>query len=269
MLAIAIGIGIAAAIAATTAARASTGPLAPSGFGRIAPPLPALALDVPLLLARVTGGHPKGSPHGPLDAERARLMLQSLTVPGWGQARSGHPTAAKTFLLIDAAIWTSLVAFEVQDHLRIESSIHTAQLFAGIDLHGRSDQYRRVVGSFASSEEYNRLVVYRDAANLYYNDPDNYRAYIAAHSIGGSDAWAWTDQASFERYRGQRKNAERAAQRANTALTLALANRLVSAIHVAGVGRGAPHRDHALRLEFAPDPERGPDAVRCGLSARF
>ena len=115
-------------------------------------------------------------------------MLQSLTVPGWGQVTTGHMGAAKTFYLIETGIWVSFAAFEFQQSMRMESSVRTAQLFAGIDLHGRSDEYRRIVGSYPNSDEYNRLVVYRDAANLYFNDPAAYRAYIAAHEVTGSNA---------------------------------------------------------------------------------
>jgi hypothetical protein len=235
---------------------------------RAAWPLGVLPIEEPVLLARVTGGTGNQGAAA-LSPERAQHMLQSLTIPGWGQLSAGHPTAAKTFFLIDLGIWTSFVAFQVQDQMRINASVNTAKLFAGIDLSGRSEQYRRIVGIYASSDEYNQLVVYRDAANLYYNDPAAYRSYIAAHSIGGADAWAWTDEASFDRYRGQRKNAERAGQRANTALILAFANRLVSAIHAASVTHSPGHAGHALGLELTPDASRGYNAWHLGLRASF
>jgi hypothetical protein len=229
----------------------------------------ALPIRPPVLATRVSGN---GTPHsgpGPLNAERARVMLQSLTVPGWGQVTTGHPRAATTFYLIETGIWVSFAAFEMQESMRMQSSIRTAQLYAGIDLHGRSDEYRRIVGEFPNSDEYNRLVVYRDAANLYYNDPAAYRAYIAAHEVSGSNAWSWVDPDSYARYSAQRKSSQKAGLRANTALALALANRLISAIHAAGASGHMKPAHSSVRLELTPDFAQMPPAMRLGLSATY
>jgi len=230
------------------------------------PALTALPIDEPALLAKVSGSG--GAPRGALNSERARVMLQSLTIPGWGQLSTGHPHAAAVFGTIDLAIWISYISFQVQDAMRTDASIRTAQQFAGIDLRSRSEEYRRIVGSYASSDEYNQLVVYRDAASQFYNDPAAYREYIDKNSIQGDMAWSWTGPEAFDRYRAQRKDAERAALRANTALALAIANRLVSAVHAAGAyGRMA--QSHSLRLEVTPDLSGKSTAVRVGLGASF
>src|SRR5688572_7701425 len=125
-----------------------------------------------------------------LGAERARILLRSLTVPGWGQASLGRKRSATVFALAESGVWASFVSFRIQESLRRRSSESTAQLFAGIDLEGRDEEFRRIVGIYPSSEEYNRLVVYRDAANLHYDDPEAYRAYIRDHEITGQDSWA-------------------------------------------------------------------------------
>jgi len=203
----------------------------------------------------------------PLGGERARILLQSFTVPGWGQATLGRKTAARTFFLIDLGIWVSFAAFRVQEHLRGETAVETASLFAGVDLEGRDQEYHRMVGSYSSSDEYNRLVIYRDAANLYYDDPVKYREYIAANEVKGSDAWSWVDTESLERYRDERRDAQRAAQRANTALALAIVNRMVSAIHAARYA-GKPQPAHAWRLEMAP-AGGDPGAFRLGVRTEF
>lgn len=242
---------------------------APTQLAAVASPLGVWPLESPTLATRVSGNDRETRSTGPLNAERARVMLQSLTVPGWGQVTTGHVGAAKVFYLIETGIWVSFAAFEMQQSMRLESSVRTAQLFAGIDLHGRSDEYRRIVGEYPSSEDYNRLVVYRDAANLYYNDPAAYRAYIAAHEVTGSNAWAWTDPGSYDRYSAQRKSSQKAGMRANTALALALANRLVSAIHAASASGHAHAQGHALRLELTPDFAQVPPAMRLGLRASY
>jgi len=249
-------------------------PAAPEDFAIRLPAAPAAPLTLwplepPTLATKVSGSGSRSTQHAVLNAERARVMLQSLTVPGWGQVTTGHPGAAKTFFLIETGIWVSFAAFEVQESIRMESSVRTAQLFAGIDLHGRSDEYRRIVGSYPNSDEYNRLVVYRDAANLYFNDPAAYRAYIAAHQISGSNAWSWSDPDSYARYSAQRKSSQKAGLRANTALALALANRLVSAIHAASASTRAAPRPSSLRLELVPDFAQTPPAMRLDLRATY
>lgn len=272
------GIGLALVLVLAAAAAAPAGAATSilkrdDAVARFAAPAPAAPIAAllpgslePVLQARITGRG--GALRGALNAERARVMLQSLTVPGWGQLSTGHPYAARVFGVIDAGIWTSFVAFQVQEHLRTDASIRTAREFAGIDLSDRSEEYRRIVGSYPSSELYNIYVVYRDAAALWYNDPVAYRDYIAQHQISGAGGWSWADPESYERYRAQRKDAQRAALRANTALALAIANRLVSAVHAAGTGGRAPARS-GLRLEVTPDLSGPAMSVRFGLASRF
>src|SRR5262249_36588378 len=169
----------------------------------------------------------------------------------------------------------SYVAFRIQEAPRTDPYLRTAQLFGGIDLKGQDDEFRRIVGAYASSDEYNLLVVSRDAANLYLSDPANeniaaYRAYIDEHSLKGDQAWHWTDESSFLRYGGQRKNAQRAGLRSTTALGLAVANRIVSALHAV---RAAGHQAQAgarqgWRLDLRPDMD-DPGAFQAALTTRF
>ena len=102
-----------------------------------------------------------------LTGERAAILLRSLTLPGWGQATVGYTGAAKAFGVAEVAIWASFAAFRVQGALRKEAYENTANVLAGIDLNGRDEEFRRIVGSYRSSDEYDQLVVYRDAANRY------------------------------------------------------------------------------------------------------
>ena len=298
----------AALLAPAPAARAGAAALPPDGAAArpapwAAPPLPedaaapvlpgtplaAAEMLTPLSLASATVGgfdsppdstrtrkHRRAPEEGglALGPERARVLLRSLTIPGWGQASLGAKYSARAFLVAEAGIWGAFTAFHIQEAMRTDSYQRTAQLFAGIDLRGRDDEFKRIVGAFTSSDQYNLLVVARDAANLYLSDPNNpdiagYRAYLAAHSLSGTNGWRWSDAASFERYGSQRRDAQRASLRANTALGLAIANRIISALHAARVaGHAAPAAAHAWRFEVAP--ERGdPTAFHAALRTTF
>jgi len=212
-----------------------------------------------------------------LGPERARILLRSLTVPGWGQATLGHKGSTRVFLIAEAGVWGAFTAFRIQQGQRTEAYMRTARIDAGVDLHGKDDEFRRIVGAYASSDEYNLLVVTRDAANIYLSDPDpakqdlaGYRAYIAEHSLKGDLIWHWSDEAAFRRYGGQRKFAQRAGLRANTALGLAIANRLVSALHAARLARNAkPSPSQGWRLDVRPGPDDAPGSFRAALTTRF
>ncbi len=209
-----------------------------------------------------------GAPTIGLSAERAQLLLRSLTMPGWAQASTGHKKSAMAFALAEVGVWTSFTAFRIQSHLRKQTSERTAQLFAGVDLSSRDEEYRRIVGSYISSDEYNQLVVYRDAANLYYDDPVAYRAYIAGHLVAEADMWSWNSDESLLRYRAQRKDAQRASIRANTALACAVVNRLLSMVHAARIKTpDAPPR--SWNFEVTPAPSEDAFAYRMGVRARF
>lgn len=243
--------------------RSATAFAAPGSGSSLALP----ALD-PELLASADQATLGADPEAALTTDRARIILRSLTLPGWGQATLGAKTSAWVFGLIEAGIWVSYAAYQTQSYVRTDSYLRTAELQAGIDLRGRDDEFRRIVGSYASSEEYNRLVVYRDAANLYYDDPARYWSYIDANVLRGENTWTWQDPESFVRYQDQRKEAQRSENRANTALALAVANRLASALHASFLASRAGQQN-AWRLELAPDPAAGPSAVRWGIRRDF
>jgi hypothetical protein len=282
-----------AAVSLSCALALSGSPGGPTGFEATAPldlgdhPMVSrLVLATGSITAPREPAPPKSKKHGKapestavdenagLGPERAQILLRSLTVPGWGQATLGLNGSAKVFMVIEAGIWGSYIAFRIQEAQRTDSYLRTARLAAGIDLSHQDDEFRRIVGAFASSEEYNLLVVTRDAANIYLSDPNNqdlagYRAYIEQHSLKGDMVWQWSDEGAFDRYGSQRKSAQKAGLRSNTALALAVANRLVSALHAArAAGRMHTGAEQGWRLDLDPDPSE-PGAFRAALSTHF
>jgi hypothetical protein len=203
-----------------------------------------------------------------LSGQRARLMLQSLTMPGWGQATLGERRATLAFGLLEAGVWSAFSAFRIQQQMRQQTYERTAQLFAGIDLRARDEEYRRIVGFYLSSDEYNRLVVRRDAANLYFGDPAAYDAYIAEHELKGDDAWAWDSESSLLRYRAERQSTQRAIKHAHDALAAAVINRLLSMIHASAGGLRKDATQTSWKVECVP-ADGDPTAFHLGLRADF
>jgi hypothetical protein len=155
---------------------------------------------------------------------------RSLVLPGWGAMHAGYRNVGLAFLTVDAALWTTLAVSSAQGSLRLHSSFDTAELYAGIDVSGKDDNFRKLVSTYQSSDEYNRLVVMRDAAALYYGNFAAYTAYIDNHSLKGSDTWNWQDQSQWDTYRALRKVSESAYQRARFAAAGLIINRVTAAI---------------------------------------
>jgi hypothetical protein len=223
---------------------------------------------------------------GALGGERARILLRSLTLPGWGQATLGRSRSAAFFGLTEAAIWGTFTAFRIQVAMRDAAASRAALLQAGIDLRRRDEEWRRIVGGFISSEEYNRLVVARDAANLFLADTlsrlspsgqvvynsamaDSYFTYIERHKLSGSDAWCWSSAEAQRTYRDLRKTAQRATQRANTALAVAVVNRIVSALHAARAAGHPARAAQSWRFEVVPVASTDATAFQFRVRARF
>jgi hypothetical protein len=233
---------------------------ATASVSRLAIPLPEdsarLALAAAAEPAPVAGADGELKPRGS-DIWRAAV------VPGWGQWRAGHREVGLVFLTIDAAAWATMFASIGQGHLRRGSSEETALRYAGIDLTQVDDDFRKRTSDFISSDEYNRLVVMRDAASLYYGDFDNYNRYIEENSLQGAEAWTWESEESWERYRRERRTSESAFQRARYAGAVLVANRVASTI----VAARLKPKTSAAQASAPPAPPRTQVLWGVGTSA--
>src|SRR5215831_1060743 len=155
---------------------------------------------------------------------------RSLVLPGWGALHAGHRNVGLAFLVVEASLWTTVAVSSGQGGMRTHSFEQTAQIYAGIDLTQHDENYRKLVSSYQSSDEYNRLVVYRNAAALYYGDFASYTAYINTHSLTGANSWNWEDLDQWAHYQDLRRSSERAYQRARFAAAGLIVNRIVAAI---------------------------------------
>lgn len=177
-------------------------------------------------------------------------VARSLILPGWGQFRGGYKGLGMVFLGVEAAIWTTFFISIAQGEKRENTYEETALLFADIDLNTVDDEVRRLVGQFQSSEEYNRLVVSREAAALHFGDFDAYNRYIDENSLQGLNSWQWATEDRFFQYSSERRSSDHAFQRAEYALFAAVINRAASALF-------------AWRLK--PHPSGDPQAAQPGI----
>ena len=190
--------------------------------------------------------------------------LRSLAVPGWGQLATGHKTQAALFLGLEAGSWASYITFQRQGTLRRNAYLETARMYAGIDLADKDDRMRRLVGQWQSNEVFNQYVVRREAA-FFIEDPAEQEAYIAAHSLGGAESWAWTDFEDFLRYRDQRQSSESAFHNSEFVVGFAIVNRLVSAVMAAR--QAAANRKRAAAGATLPEsPSREPGQPSGGFA---
>lgn len=214
-------------VLSTCAARAETW-RAPGALPSSALALPLPAPDPGVRLAQETVP-PVGQAEAKKQSELANAG-RSLLLPGWGSLHQGHRNLGLAFLAVEAGFITTLAVSSGQGSMRSESSIETAQLYAGIDLKSHDDNFRKLVSNYQSSDEYNRLVVMRDAAALYYGDFASYTAYIDRHSLKGADTWNWQDETQWGVYQDLRRSSERAYQTARFAAAGLIVNHVVSAI---------------------------------------
>lgn len=202
---------------------------------------------------------------GDADASKPRGsdIWRAAVVPGWGQWRAGYRETAFAFLAIDVAAWTTLAVSMGQGHLRRGSSEETAASFAGIDLTSVDDSFRKRASDYPSSDEYNRLVVMRDAASLYYGDFESYNRYIDENSLQGDETWTWESEETWDRYRRERRTSESAFQRARYAGALLIVNRVASTI----VATRLTPKPSAVHAAAPPAPPRTQLVWGLGASA--
>ena len=239
------------------------------------------ALDADLSTPVAPGAGLTQTEQGPQSVGPGGAAWRSLLIPGWGQLATGHKTQAAVFFGLEVATWATYGTFRHQGALRRDSYFQTARLFAGIDLEGKDESYRKLVGQYRSSDVYNQYVVLREA-NYFYEDPTERAQYIASRSIPEANAWSWGDSYDeFLRYRAERRSSEQSFKNAQYTAGFAIINHVVSAVAAArtashhkaqadALGGGAQPGHPTARFAWDVSPGAGfvPDA-RVACVVRF
>jgi hypothetical protein len=165
-----------------------------------------------------------------------KAMLYSLLIPGLGQQVIGREERARVFYGVEAAIWTSFVAFRLQGDGRRDRYIDFAEFNAAVSAEGKDDTYWRTIAQYERSDpgpfSANELVR-RQARALYPGDFDRQQQYISENSYVGDDAWDWQNADNLARYRDLRSRSIDSYDRAEFSIAMAIAHRIVSMIDAA------------------------------------
>jgi hypothetical protein len=233
-----ICIVLAAAIAATAAPWAWTGAAcaqeapgghqAPAGFSlRYIPEAQPLssATDEPVALFQETGDAAPGE----LSAKRA--VLYSLLLPGLGDWYAGRKDRAKTFFIVDAALWTSFIVFQVQGHRREDAYKQMAVDMAGVTSTGHSDDFYSEIGAYDNSGDYETIFKQDHRIDIW---PEvGYEAlesYYLENRVSDFEEWAWANSEQRIDFRQLKTSSKNAYRRSKYVIALAVANRLVASV---------------------------------------
>jgi hypothetical protein len=201
-----------------------------------------------------------------------KAVLYSLLLPGLGDYYLGNKGRAYTFFAVEGAIWTSLVVYLVQGHLRENGYKEFAEVFAGISADGHSDEYLKLISRYNTSDDYENLIKSEGRALLFYPDAnhDALDAYFVQNRIADYEPWAWTSVDERLKYRRMRSAGKRSYRRALYAGATGLANRAVSIFFAMKSAKEANREVHAfqkgIRVEFGAPWAQDAEEYQTGIS---
>jgi len=246
------------AVAVATIVALTTGVAAPAGAQTSPPMLPRASLDLLQATPPPTAAVPTAGARHPVSLKRA--VLYSALLPGLGEAYSGHPYRATIQFTAEGVIWASYATFKVQENLREDRAREFAIYYAGAVANG-DEAYYKAVGQYLRAEGPGMW-------NEYVRRRARDTGEIVGREYTGVEAWAWTSQESFGRYRTLRRDMLSAGDNATNTLAFLLLNRVVSMVSVVQAVRS--DHAHAQQLGLRIDPGHAPfDVARVGLWDRF
>ncbi len=180
----------------------------------------------------------------------AKAVLLSGLLPGAGELYAERPSRTKLFLATESLVWGAYFGFtyygrRVRDDYRLYASSN-----AGSDMSLHSEDYYSAMEQYASSEEYNTDIL-REARRLYPDNPEQQLVYYREQGYFGSQAWEWTNESDWLRYRELRVKSRNAFQRAIYMTGLAVLNRGLSMIDSFYLVRS--HNKNSVGLQIEPE----------------
>ncbi len=199
-----------------------------------------------------------------------QAFFMSLALPGAGEYYVGAKRYAAGFLTAEGLIWGFALVSKFQgDMWRSDYRNYAAQQ-AGANYGREDDNYYRDVYEYPNSEWYNEDQ-WRQAREQYPTDPQAQAAFVAGRLYGTADAWRWTTESDWDRYRSMRVKSRKALQRISYAAGSALLNHLLSAVNAARLARSYNIRQarKTAAIEWRLDLGRDQDAYQLRLVGNF
>ena len=167
-----------------------------------------------------------------------QAFLRSLVVPGWGHLSIGdaHITRGRAHMVTDIGLALAIVIGEQREARLLDDGFALAQTYAGISLTDKSRSLQLAVSDYDSFEEYNETMLrLRNWNRLILDTPENH--------------WAWESSQRRVEYQELREQADQAGRAMPIAISLMVANRVVSAISAARLAR---EQEGTVTLSVAP-----------------
>jgi hypothetical protein len=160
-----------------------------------------------------------------------RAILYSLLLPGLGELYAGNNDRAKAFFIVDGALWTAFIVFQIQGHRREDSYQQYAQTFAGIAGTGHSDDYYSAIGQFNSSDGYESELKKESRIELWPDvGYDAMESYYLENRVSDFEEWEWSSFDNRVDYRELRSSSKVAYRRSGYFLAAAALNRVIASL---------------------------------------
>ncbi len=143
-------------------------------------------------------------------------LLLSLVLPGAGHYYEGRMDVGKYFLTAEAASWLGLVGINLYGNSLREDARKFAEINAGVNLNGKSDDYYGNVGNYNSIYDYNNTKLQSGQ----YDQVLDVNTYY----------WNWNNISNRTDFDAQRRQSERVFNSKIVFSTALVVNRLISGL---------------------------------------
>jgi len=160
----------------------------------------------------------QGNESGGIKTKSAlKAGLYSALLPGAGEYYLGHKKKARMFFVADVITWLSYFTFRTYSGWREDDFIRLAEVGAGAQLEGKSDEFHDLVGFFDDIDEANRVGrISNPEREFLESTPENY--------------WRWVNLDDRQTYRALKNQSRESKRRADFMFGVAIVNRIVSVV---------------------------------------
>lgn len=202
----------------------------------------------------------------PLHAKSAsKAMLMSAILPGSGQIYAGNLTKGIAFITADMIILYSANRFS--NEVQWQQSSYKKYALSHANIVPEHDaNYYALLQEWYSSEDYNNYyeMLARNYYLIYNYSPDDFDAYVAAHSYTGDAGWQWQTDKDWKQYKKIRKEKQINLMNQKLAIGTAIANRIISALD-ATITVKRQNRNLNASINLYPDFEKNGAILNCSV----